>query len=911
MLHRTVALVSLLLLSCTPAPVAPDPDPTPEPTPEPVFEGADPAVRAEPGQARAGIIRTGESGDAAVTEGLAAEAKPGDFVLWNDRVRFVIQGVYTSHGYVSAGGAIIDADIVRPEGQLGRDAIDDMVMSFGVGRIVDAHTVEIVSDGMDGGDAVIRAIGTDERWEMIHGVFEATEDILPPLSLEVTTTYRLAPDRSSVAIETTWENQGEELARFNPVDGFIASAEDQVQWTADTGLAAPDGVELPVLGVVGTRGGPAVSIFRAGEPVRRLDTGGLLDNTGIRALSGSWTELAPGESASMVRYWAVGADTLSAESERWRRGDVALGTVRGDVGVGGARVFVTADDGARVLGFAVSAPDGSWTADLPAGDYQAWAMGVLPTEQVDLPVDVGRYGPFAAPAGQQRVLDALTGASAPVAVPLALGREPADPVDFSVSAAGETADVDATLPDPATLALTVEDDAGAAIGAVIQLVWSGGAPEPGVPSELVGPFGLPGGSSTAGWLWTGDGAMDAVLRPGTYDLVVSHSWRHERAVIEDVVLTAGATTEVTAVLDEIIARDGWLALDSHLHAAPSTDGKLPMEDRLIACAAAGVDLPVNTDHDRMADYRPLNAALGLTDRMQVLPGVEVSSVRRGHFNLFPVEPQPHDLVNGGALSWWFFPLTTDEHAALMKGTGTDDSLLQINHGRGAGAMDFASFDHTIGEPRVPEMWTWNYEVFELVNGGGRHNWDEERQDWFSWLDTGRIKVPTGTSDSHARSKPCGNAHTDVLLNSTDPSAVTPAEVSAAIAAGNVVVSGGITLRADLDGALPGATATGDTATLSASVRAPSWIVPTRIRVWRNSELVTEEAIDGPAVDGLWHEASWTVDASAEDAWFVVEVEGDQSLGSWWGGAMPYAITNAIFLDAAGDGWDPPGRPVAE
>lgn len=915
MLHRTLTLASLfVVLSCTPPP-AEEPDPTPdEPTPEPVFMGADPAEPADAGTARAGVIRDGEAGDRAVPEGMAAEGKAGDLVLWNDRARFVVQGAYPSHGYVDVGGVIIDADIVRPEGQLGRDAIDDMVLSFGVGRIVDAHTVEVVNDGTDGNAAVVRAIGTDVRWEMIHGVFESDDDILPPLFLDVTTEYRLEPDTNAIAIETTWVNQGTELAHFNPVDGFVAGAEDQLRWSGGRGFGDIDGAEVPSLGIADGHGGLALGFFQADGDVRRLDTGGLLDSTGIRAFSGGWRDLEPGDSDSILRYWAVGEDTLTVERERWLRTGVDLGEAGGTItdadtgeAVAGARVFVRDPATDEVLGHAVSDAAGAWSAALPAGTYEAWAVGAVLTEQTDVPRDAGRYGPFTAPAAQQRVLDALTGASTPVGVALALGRLPAEPVDFTVALATPATEVDAALPAPGTLSVSIEDDSGDAIGAIVEVRNTGSWDYGSVPGELRGSFALPSPGSTS-WGWTGDGSIDLVLPAGTYDLVVSHSWRHERATLEGVVVEAGGSTSASAVLEEVVARDGWVSVDSHLHAAPSTDGKLSMEDRLVACAAAGVDLPVNTDHDRMADYRPLNTALGLDDRMQIVPGLEVSSVRRGHFNLFPVAPDPAGEVNGGALSWWQpAPLSSDEHAANMRGVGTEDSLIQINHGRGAGAMDFASFDHTIGEPRVDDFWTWDYDVFELVNGTSRDNWLEERQDWFSWLDVGQRKVPTGVSDSHNRRSPCGYAHSDVRLDAMDPTTVTSADLAEGFRSGGVVVSGGITLRAELGGLGPGEVATGSESTLDIRVLAPSWIVPSRVRVWRNSAIVWEQDIDGPAVDGLWLEASPEVSAADEDAWFVVEVEGDQSLGSWWGGARPYAITNALYLDADGDGWDPPGR----
>ena len=40
----------------------------------------------------------------------------------------------------------------------------------------------------------------------------------------------------------------------------------------------------------------------------------------------------------------------------------------------------------------------------------------------------------------------------------------------------------------------------------------------------------------------------------------------------------------------------------------------------------------------------------------------------------------------------------------------------------------------------------------------------------------------------------------------------------------------------------------------------------------------------------------------EDAWIVVEVEGETPMGATWRQSTPYAITGAVFVDAEGDGW---------
>jgi len=314
---------------------------------------------------------------------------------------------------------------------------------------------------------------------------------------------------------------------------------------------------------------------------------------------------------------------------------------------------------------------------------------------------------------------------------------------------------------------------------------------------------------------------------------------------------------------------------------------------------------VTTDHDRMADYRPLATALGLDSRFQVIPGVEVSPVLRGHFNLFPVEPRPQTLLNGGAESWWFIPENQDELFERIYASGSSTSLLQVNHGRG-GMMSFASYSPGTGEVSDPDLWSWDFELFELINATSRGDFAELREDYFSFLNQGYRKVPTGVSDSHGRSSPCGYGRTDVFLDTEDPSSVTPAQLQEALQAGHVIVAGGITLRASSGSSLPGDELVGESHELVASVRAPDWMRPEEVRLIRDGVLVsTVELPDEPEEGALWWEGSFVLEPE-EDAWYVVEVEGSQALGGVWGGGVPYAITNAFFVDVGGDGWTPPG-----
>jgi hypothetical protein len=901
----------------------PSPEPEPEPDPGPAYQGLDPAVPAGPAEARAGEVRPGD-GAAALFSGIAAEGKPGDFKIYNDRVQFIIQGPYHSHGYVETGGNVIDADIVRPASVLGRDMLDDLFLSFGIGRLFDAGSVTVLADGSDGQSAIVRAEGTDVDWSFIAGAVESTEPIVLPQDVRMVRDYELAPGSWSLKITTTFTAEGSQPAHFNPTDGFMGSGEDLWAWAAGNGMAGMGGGDtVEALGGVGKWGEAAFSLWSPDGPLDPLSIQDLLGGAGLVAVTAGWLDLEPGQSLSTVRYLSLAPDTATLEAERLREMGSPLGTVSGTVtdaatglGIEGVRVhFVEpgTEGGRWVAGFAISGADGSYAAELPPGNWDAWAVAHSLGERTDLPDGAGRYGPFAEESVNAWQLGVLAGTGAADPLPFAADRPVAGPVALELSDGG-AASADFAMEPSARLRVVVTDGSGAPLPAIAEVrCTTAGEPCGQGPEGLHSAFGLSDNPSRMTWLWTADGTMETSIIPGTYDIEFAHSWRHGRVTVQGLLVAPDAMTQASASLGELLPRGGWLAMDSHLHAAPSSDGTLPMEDRLLVCAAAGVELPVNTDHDRQADYRPLADALALGGTLQIVPGVEVSPVLRGHFNLFPVEPEPQSLVNGGAEPWWVVPGSTDELLARVRSTGTGDSVLQVNHGRGTGMMDFAEWDPTGGVPMNPSFWSWDFDVFELINGRGNGNWEEERADWFSWLNQGEKRVPTGVSDSHGRTSPCGYGRTDVYLGTDDPAAVTGAALAEAIRAGHVVAAGGLTLRATLAGeggedpGLPGDTVTGGTATLSAVVSGPDWIVPDVLRVYRNGVLLSEEAIAGPAAGTTWAERSWAVEAvEGVDSWFVVEARGSQGLGGPWGSAVPFAITNALFLDADGDGWQGPG-----
>jgi hypothetical protein len=895
-LLRAVALLLLVgLLGCPSGTVAPDPDPPVDP----VDLGLDPTVPAAPGEARAGVVRQG-AGEAALFGGLNAEGAAGDIKLYNDRIQVIIGSPRRSHGMVDVGGNLIDADLVRTDGTLGRDTLEDQYLAFALSRLFHGEEVTLVNDGSDGEAAVVRATGTDVVWDFMTGLFELPEPALGALGLHIEQEYSLAPDSWVVDLSTTLRNDGDTAVTLAPRDGMMSSGEDLWTWAPDRGLRGPSTGDLPAFGVTGHRGEATLALWPSTGTFSNAGLGALAGDLGISTLTYDEVTLQPGEELVLERHFGVAPDILTLEAARWRQQGRALQRVGGTVteatgaAVSGVRVWFAAEgDEERVAGFAMTGRDGAWSAELPPGDWAVWAVAREFPEAVQLPAAAGRLGPFAAQGEKDRQYEALGGLGPAVPLPFASGRATAPPVSLAIG--DEPVTLDLQIPPASGLHLAVRSAGGTPLPAVVD-VRSVAVPPGALSPVLQDAFGVEGGGRAA-WGWTADGELDVALIPGTYSVRVGHGWRHGQALQAEVVVTEGAVTPLSLTLDEQVPRDGWLSLDPHLHAAPSFDGTLSMEHRLVTCAATGLDLPVMTDHDRQVDYQPLSAAMGLDSRLTVLPGVEVTTVVRGHFNLYPVVPDPSQ-PNGGAEPWWITPRDTQDLFDRMRARAGEQALTQVNHPRTPGMFSVSQFDAAEGAPRAEAYWSWDFELFELLNAGVV-DLPVVRADWFGMLDAGRRRVPMGSSDSHYSYIPCGWARTDVWLDTDSPVGVTSEQVREALLAGHVVVAGGTTLRASLDlGAgpiLPGDETQGSAGALDITVMAPDWMEPGTLRVYRNGAPVFEEALSA-SQDGVWFDGEVPVEAEGE-AWFAVEVQGEEPVAELWRGFVPYAMTNAFFVAA--------------
>ncbi|MEK6607967.1 MAG: CehA/McbA family metallohydrolase, partial [Myxococcota bacterium] len=822
----------------------------------------------------AGEVRAGRVTDAAqLLGGDSRDGKVGDFKLYNDRVAFIIQSERDGDNYVPYGGALIDADLVRSGDEWGEDRIDEYATAFLFNAFA-ADDVCVVSDGSDGEDAVVRAVGHDALISLVAGFGLSPQ----PWNLQVMNEYRLRPGASYLEVTTTAVSPDD--ATIETGDFILMSDDGFDPWVLGPGFERGGDVDdLIMMGIAGEDQHMAYGFFADGPLGTQQAIAGAVQNLAANDLSLFFPtraiEYAAGVPGTHRRFVALGRDIDDLNRARLealaREGTATIsGTVTaGDLPVEGARVHFVEDD-AGYASMARTDAKGRYEAALPAGSYTVTATGSDIGQEVEVPVRPPPAGVFAHGFGK----------SAP---------------GSATVVAGGKATVELELTKPGRLSVDVENVDGDPTPAKLTIAFSSGS-DPTPPDPMLGerdPY-----APFERVLWSTDGSFEADVPPGTYDLTASRGAEHELATAGPVVVESGVTTDLTLALIDVVDSSGWMQGDMHMHGGPSLHGEVTMEQRIVTNIAEGLDFFISSDHDRVIDYQPTIDRIGLGDLQMSYTSDEISTFALGHFNPYPLTVD-ENASNGGAVPWWD-GLTPQQIFDAARAHGAQ--VVQINHGFGTGGY-FTATDYDFASGKGGEDFTLDFDAMETHNGKGGPN-EGLFSTYMSLLDHGKRVAPTGVSDSHHRIPEAGFARTYVKLMAGGPADIdTDDFVAAMLGAATIVTTGPfIRFTAETDSG-PGDTVTVDDGmvTLHVEVLAPSWVPVERVRVFGGggSEVMewgTEELPLDPAPP-VWLDEVIEVAVTA-NTWFLVRVDGpaDQDLAPVAPGALVYAHTAAIFVE---------------
>jgi hypothetical protein len=759
----------------------------------------------------------------------------GDFLLRNDRVRFVIRAG-TAHAFVGLdGGNLVDADLVRSGGEPGQERFRELQPLFGFNAIEVDEVV--VADPGTGGEAMVRVSGTPIAMPLLDSLLPG----FPVMDATILHEYVLAADSNVLLIRTRVVlADGSPAIEVAPIEGYFVSGELQAH--------SPD--PLPLL----VHGGKAVSygyLGSGGFAIRQIGDVplGMADPVPVPA----------GGEISIERWLIVGDGSVSSVTDgALALAGVATGAVSGCVTAGGAAagagVEVRASTGkGRLLTYFRTGDDGCFGGFLPLGEATlvATCAGCNDGEPVRIDVDSDGIDGLA-----------LTG-NLPSFLEIVVKDGDGQPV-------------------PARITLVPADDPD--VQATYLLAWP---PERRFPTP-----------------------------PGRWIATASRGFEYGRDDRE-VEVVEGEVASLELTLEHEVPTPGVITAEFHVHSQNSVDSGVALGDRVLSFACEGVEFAVSSDHDFVTDYGPVVEALGLGSFLTTVPGVEISSVQAGHFNAWPMVPDP-SMSGNGAPAW--FGLPPGELVRVAR-DGIPGRVVQVNHPRfqDGATFDLIGFDPadgkahadpaSLGFPEDTDLNDFSFDAIEVFNAIGHRDLAEQMQDWYALLWSGRRITATAGGDSHDLKAFPGHPRNLVMVDVDDPADLDVDAVNEAVKAMRVLVTTGPYLEAGLVDpvtgmpVLPGETVsdTDGEVEVHLRVRAPSWMEVTSLTVVVGGEDGMTIQLEPGGVDRL--DTRVTIPATT-DTWVVAIARGPRAephLSRY----VPFALTNPTFLDADGNGsFDP-------
>lgn len=827
----------------------------------PPFETGDPdghpePLGAGPGESRAGRLTADQL---PVDRTGLATWEAGDFVIANDRVALLIEDAGHSDLYDPHGGRPVG--IARVEDGALVDAGDFNEIIFGFGsNLVATESVTVLNDGSDGQAAVVRAIGPLGPLEFAGELLAA---LLPgdfsglPAALD----YTMEPGKDAIDIHLEVQVPQRQRVRASMLVAGVFQRYRMPRWIEGQGFASSS-----------EPGGLIAFIDDLGASYALLPGEGrtyseLLDQSGVLVYQQGSASAPAWESTRFhLGTMILGGNGLPGlqQAIARHRGET-LRTVEGTVleadgsPATDVRVHVRRADGTHFARL-TPAEDGTFSVDVPNEDVSFFAF---------------RQGM------------ALVG-----------------PVDVAEA----DSQVELTMREYATVVVSAQADDGSPVPARVQLLPAGGTPD--IPADL-GELVHSRGRSHV--VFTTTGTIELKVDPGNYQVITSRGYEFEidrQEITVEAGEEAGEMVAVGAELTRAVDTTDVMCADFHIHTHRSPDSPDSPEFKLHGLIADGLEIAVRTDHEWVADFQPLIEEMGLEEFAFGIGGEELTTFAWGHFNVFPLEPDPA-AVNHGAIPW-VGRLPPAVFADVR--ARPERPALIINHPRGAALGAYftaAGYDPDTNTASKPEMWDEEFTLVEVFNNAPfyeRKDGEEVRRpevrDWFGLLNGGRRIFAVGSSDSHGIwSSPVGYPRTCLAMGTDDPRELTANMVRDVAESGNSTVSGGIYLTVvGPDGAGPGeeVTGVGEEAFFHVQVQAACWISATELEVIVDGELIeTIELPDEDPCDPMRLDTSLSapirVPVAPAGSWVVFHARGEMDLSPVHPGRMPFAVSNPVFL----------------
>ncbi len=435
-------------------------------------------------------------------------------------------------------------------------------------------------------------------------------------------------------------------------------------------------------------------------------------------------------------------------------------------------------------------------------------------------------------------------------------------------------------------------------------------------------------------VYTHDGKFRQEIGPGQYEVVISHGPEYD-AVFQSISVKRGEETKVTAKLKRVIDTDGWISSDFHSHSSPSGDNTGSQFGRVLNLLAEHIEFAPCTEHNRIDSYVPHLKRLNCEHLLATCTGMELtgSPLPINHQNVFPLIHKPR-AQDGGAPLTDLNPVVQIERLAMWD--SKSDKLVQENHphihqilgDRDLDGKPDEGFSKMLGFMDVIEIHPPRAILYTPEDKDYKSPRYNKMMPWMQLLNLGYRIPGVVNTDAHYNFHGSGWLRNYIKCDTDNPAEIQTMDIVHASKRGNLVMTNGPFLtvgaeartttnnKGDREQAIPGQDlhAPNGKVRMHIKVQCPNWIDINRVQLFLNGRKSDKFNFMRRITPKHFSDNVVKFDAKFDlqvekDTHIIVAAAGEglqlgKVMGPTWGKEMPIAVSNPIFVDLKGDGFDP-------